>query len=647
MKSLPRRGLLAAALFACCQAGHADPIIVTATRAETHSIPIPASISVISRSEIEASGARDLAELLRSRSGLEVRELFGNPADASIDMRGFGPTAGQNTLVLVDGRPLNNSGDLGAPDLDTIPLARVERVEIIQGSAGILYGNQAVGGLINIITRRPSPVGEVEARAAGGSYNGRELILRGSHKLANGFSARILGRRQESDNYRDHAHDRINDLDLGLGYEYGSGTLRFQWQEVRDRQQTPGSLLASELRADRRQVFSAFANDFENTATHVGRLSLNQAIGERWLFAADLTQRRSNRHFVTSFRSFGPGSPSTLYRRVRTLDPRFIGRLPTRRGDVQLTLGSDIERTDYRLHTTFGATLLDQSIDAIYAQGILPLGPGWSTTLGVRRAWVRNDIRFLGKPSSLDDRVTAGSAGVVYRPNGHWRLFARADQNYRFATADEHTNVVFGKPVGLKNQTGVSLETGLEFKTTAWDARLVGYRLNLRDEIAFDSSGFANINLDHTRRVGAILEANWHPARGWRLGASYSHTSGKVTSGPFTGKRIPLVARQLGHLDLEVHPLDRLSLYGEIQATGAQVLGGDFNNSHRKLPGYGIVNLRAAWHMGGWQIAGRIDNLLDRKYSESGALSGFPAQEGFYPAPERHFWIELGWRNRG
>ncbi|MEW8525886.1 MAG: TonB-dependent receptor plug domain-containing protein, partial [Candidatus Thiodiazotropha endolucinida] len=111
-------------------------ILVSASRT-IQTNPLTSSvISVITREEIEQSAAQNLLQLLSGHSGIQITSLYGDGSKATIDMRGFGPSAGANTLILVDGRRLNNSGDRAAPDLNSIDLRRVERIEIVQGSAG-------------------------------------------------------------------------------------------------------------------------------------------------------------------------------------------------------------------------------------------------------------------------------------------------------------------------------------------------------------------------------------------------------------------------------------------------------------------------------------------------------------------------------
>ncbi|MGB5638880.1 MAG: TonB-dependent receptor plug domain-containing protein, partial [Sedimenticolaceae bacterium] len=131
------------------------PVLVSAARAPGLSMDIPAATTIIDRQEIEDSGARDVAELLRRVTGVHVSRGIGGGGQARIDMRGFGSAAQSNIAVMINGRKINPPTDSATLYLNSIDLDTVEQIEIIEGSAGTLYGNQAVGGLINIITVRP------------------------------------------------------------------------------------------------------------------------------------------------------------------------------------------------------------------------------------------------------------------------------------------------------------------------------------------------------------------------------------------------------------------------------------------------------------------------------------------------------------
>ncbi len=621
------------------------PIVISAGRTAAYSIDTPASITVLERGRIEASGAASLGELLRGLGGLYVRDFYGDGSSAVVDMRGFGPTASSNTLVLVDGRRLNNSSDIAAPDLGGIDLANVERVEIVQGSAGTLFGNQAVGGVINVITRRPEGF---DARVEGGvgSYDAYELRGRVAERLESGLAYRLSVGKKETGNYRDNNDLDRDQLSLRLDYGHGSGDLFFEQELLREELQLPGSLFSNELALDRRQSVPAYSGDFSDTETAVSRFGLRQDLGPDWSLEAELTYRDNDRRFQTSFRAF-PGTPATQQREVWGFNPRLIGRLPAGSRELKLTLGADLERTDYALRTAFGPQTQEQDIQAVYGQLSTELADGWNATAGLRHARWDSSIDNNGVPIDADDSVTVGSAGLVWRPVAGWRLFARWDQNYRFAKVDELTNVVTGQPADLSNQTGDSYELGAEFARGGWRAKLLAYRLELENEISFDASTFFNVNLDQTRRDGAVLELDWSPAAGWRLGGSYTYVDSEITAGPFQGNDLPLVPRHNGRLYLDYDSGAGWAVNVESLLAGERILGGDFANSFEKLDAYAVFNLSARYHWEGWSITARINNLLNEKYSETGAVGfdgTFTRRDAYFPSPERNFLLSASYR---
>ena len=192
-------------------------VVVSAARTEQSTLTTPASITVISREQIEASGASHINEVLRGQGGVQINDLYGDGSRATVDMRGFGDTAGSNTLILVDGRRLNNP-DIAAPDLNSIALEDVERIEIVQGSAGVLFGDQAVGGVINVITRKPGALRH-SLKLSAGSYNTLQLHAMTSQALDSGLNYLLSLDARESDKYRDHNEASYLNGFGKLGYE--------------------------------------------------------------------------------------------------------------------------------------------------------------------------------------------------------------------------------------------------------------------------------------------------------------------------------------------------------------------------------------------------------------------------------------------
>lgn len=631
-------------------------VVVSAARTEQSTLITPASITVITREQIEASGARHIVEVLRGQGGVQINDLFGDGSRAVVDMRGFGETAGSNTMVLIDGRRLNNP-DIASPDLNSIALDDVERIEIVQGSAGVLFGDQAVGGVINIITRKPGALRR-SLKLSAGSYNSAEFHGMASQALENGINYRVSLDLRDSDNYRRHNEASYLNAFGKLGYDYSSGAVFAELQYIDDELNTPGTLFADEVAADRRQVTPNFASDFSNAETTVGRLGLVQELGNSWSFEGELTSRDTEGIFRLSSVFGAETQNSTQDRKIVEFTPRFIGFIPAL-NNTMLTLGADVIESDYELSSRFGDQLNDQSQRSFYAQAVVPATAMLDLTLGIRYARVENALRDTGMfalyPAGvqIDDDVTVGTLGLAIKASENWRVLLRADQNYRFAKVDEYLQPAFTPtftPVLLETQEGLSLETGVEWTRDSNTAKLIVYRLDLDNEIAFDPVNFANINLEETERKGIIASTYWKTTQRLGLSASYTFTDASVSSGAFAGKAVPFVAEHLGQLSADYALSEAWQLYAELFATSDRVFSGDFDNVLSRLPGYGAVNIKAEYNYKDFTFSGRVNNVFNKQYSDVGQLgtdpNTFASREAFFPSPETNFLLTAAWQFR-
>ncbi len=618
------------------QAAELDPIIASDTRSSAVSSTIPASIQVIDRTDIEVSGATNIGELLAGRSGIFVSDPFGDGSTANIDMRGFGNNANNNILITVNGRRLNPSSDSATLYLNSIDLDNVERIEVIQGSAAILYGNMAVGGMINIVTREPGERA-ISAQADAGSYDAVGARLNAGERAADGWGYQLNARARNTDNYRDRNAARLRTLSVMLDKQNRDARSFVEFVYFDEYQQTPGALFADELAADRRQA--PYDSDFIDTVSHQLRVGHHTQLNAAWRFEGEIGYRIDDREFIQSYRSL-PGTLATQDRDIWTVNPRLIGKL----GDNTFTLGADTEITNYTLRSSVGPQRVDQAIYAIYGQWSHAFDQRATITAGVRHARVFNDIYndSFGAISTGDfnDRFTVGSLGATFRITEHWRAFARAEQNFRFAKVDEHTNTGFGNPIGLKNPHGVSYEIGTEFAHHGIRLSATAYRLDLKDEIAYNASLYKNENLEQTRRYGLQLSYSQPIGVSIRSGLSLDLTEGELSSGPYEGKRIPNVPRHQLRMFAEWAINTRTAAYVEALNVGDRVLGGDHANSYPAIKSYTVVNLRVGYRVDRWQLAARINNLLDRSYIATGALgfdASFVERPGYNPAAERNF----------
>lgn len=618
-----------------------DDIIVSATRWETTGIPTAGSISVITRSQIIESGATRVIDVLRGHGGVQIRDLYGDGSRAIVDMRGFGDSAGANTLILVDGRRLNNT-DLHAPDLNFISIKDIERIEIIQGSAAVLYGDQAAGGVINIITRRPDTL-NIGMYAGYGSYDHQLQALNVSNRFDNGIGLRASAERRLSDNYRDNNDLEYLNAFASISYDWNRGSVFAELQRTDEELGIPGALFANELKISRKQ--SSFPADFNDSIADIFRIGGTFSITRDWDIAGEYTRRDEDVDGHITFSS-GFGFDFTQKRLHQSINPRIRGRIPFGNQAIMLVAGADIEKTDYEL---VSFTSSKQDMKSIYVLATLPVNNVISISGGLRKAWVENKIvTFV--PIKPDDHQTASSIGVTVTPDTHWRFFIKREDNYRIPLVDEQTDVFFSGLPELKTQTGTSYEAGAEWRYRWFSSRLLGYVLKLENELAFNPLiGLfgQNVNLDPTRRTGIIFDFSVTPMASFTFSTNYTYTDAAFENTVGAGDRVPLVAEHQLHLSAIYRFLPQWSLYGEMQFISDRVASGDIQNDFSKLPGYGVGNVNLRYDSGHWSINARINNILDKEYSDNAGVGFNPGsgdmETGYYPAPERNFMLTLGY----
>jgi iron complex outermembrane receptor protein len=194
----------------------------------------------LSSSDIQTSPVVDLRQLLRQeQSIIRLTNTTGDATQPAFSLRGFGDNAAGNSVILVDGFPLTNPSLL-SPNFNAIPLNDIERVDIIQGSQGTLWGDQAVGGVVNIITRHPKKR-SVDTMVSSGSYQKNYVNVLLADKAASGWFFKTFAQAAETQNYRQHSAQRDQNGSAQAGLDYASGTVSFNVQHDSDTTYLPGA----------------------------------------------------------------------------------------------------------------------------------------------------------------------------------------------------------------------------------------------------------------------------------------------------------------------------------------------------------------------------------------------------------------------
>lgn len=612
-----------------------EKIYVSGTRSESPQLPLATTITVIDREQIRLSGATQIGEVLRTQAGIQLQDLDGSGGrSVTVAMRGFASNASNNTLVMVDGRKLNNPS-LASPSLNTIALKDVERIEIVQGSAGVLYGDQAVGGVINIITRR----------AVRGEIHGSVQVLAGSDNLEsytatvnqgfnNGLSYNVSAQKRQADNYRDNNQADYENFLGNLRYDFARGHVFVEGQRIDDDLRMPGSLSDAEIEQDRRQTNSP--NNFANQETDIVRVGGAVGLTEQWQLLAEYADRDED---ALSF--YGFGEPSLQELRVKNITPRLIGRLPTAKGDAVITIGYDKVEADYLIADRF--VNIEQDIDGYYGQILYPVTRALAVTAGTRYSEVKD--RDLTANETHKDDLNAYELGANYQLNDAWRIFTRYAEGFRFANADEN-GFTLPEVNFLETQTSESYEAGLGWQGTAASTTVTAYQMTVDNEIMYDPmSGTygANINLPESERRGLMLDADIDLSARLGLRANYTFTDAEQTSGSFYGKQVPFVAEHTANLAIVFSFTQQLSAYVDANYTGSRYRIGDDANTQGEVPSITVFNANLLWSIQDLELGVRVKNLTDETYSD---YAGFSPYSGNYeyPQPERQYEASISYR---
>ncbi|HUF19832.1 MAG TPA: TonB-dependent receptor [Burkholderiales bacterium] len=630
----------------------APEVAVTATRFEQLAADAPIGVSIVSRERIEQSNARTLPELLAREPGLMFRDSTGSP-DQQVDLRGFGVTGDQNTLVLVDGLKLNDN-EITAVRWSTIPLSAVERVEILRGSGAVLYGGGATGGVINIVTRKPAAgARELRVQTAGGSYN--TFGTRASGRVA-GESIGLTANAEylESDNYRDHNALRQRNAEVSVGSLAPGSQLRLTVGAEKQDLQLPGARNNTQLATDRRGATTPDDYADRESAFVRGFASIEL---DRLELAADLAYRKKRSESL--FFGFTRVDADV---EVWAFTPRMKLQHESFGWAHQLVAGVDVEHWDYVSIRTGPATVLAQQRNrALYAQHSTDLPTATRVTIGGRVQAAEYDARDADSAtayaSGAQSRTVRAHELAVRQPFADaWHVYGKVGRSFRIAAVDEIYSQ-FGGPLFdplvafLEPQTSHDREVGVERNGSGSRLRVSAYHMDLRNEIRLNPFTFANENLPPTRRYGLELEAAWSPWTALELAGSYTWAVAKFTEGALAGnsvegRTVPLVPRHRTAVSAAYRFSGDTRFTVETRYVGRQFFDNDETNSFgQMIPAYTVTDLRLAREIGRLRLAASVLNATNEKYFTYGVRSVFsPGVYNAYPVPERSYFVSAEYR---
>jgi iron complex outermembrane recepter protein len=650
-------------------------LVVSATREVRLKAETPAAVGVVSGQEIRDARPAHPADIAGQVAGVWVSAASGEGHFTAIRQP---RTTKPMYLFLEDGVPTRSTGFFNHNALYEINVPQAERLEVLKGPATALYGSDAIGGVINVETRRASLQPQWESSAEWGNNGWTRLLLSGSGTRGdNGIRADLNV--TQSDGHRDHT-----------GYNRQSGTLRW------DRYLPAGASLktvATYSRVDQGDASQISRQDFlERPEANYSPISFRKVDAFRLSTQFDLPGEQSLLSITPFFRY---NTMELLPTWMLSYDPvvystghRSYGGLVKYRRDVaalrtQLIGGADVEyspgqRREHRIQPvresgvftryTDGEVVYDYDVAfrgvSPYLQAEIAPTEQLRLSAGLRFDRVGYDYQTQLAPTATGMHRRPESTAVRYD-----HLSPKLGMTYRFAPA---ANVFASYRHGFRAPSEGQLfrqgssETGVGLKPVQADNYELGLRGDLGRRLNYEASVYrmdisddiltyitrtdgvvnrVNTNAGATRHEGVEVGLGLELTRQLRLDASYSNALHRYrdwapsTTEGFGGKRMEAAPRELINARMTYSPaaLSDARFGAEWVRVGRYYM--DAANTH-EYAGHNLFNLRLTLPVsGGLELAGRVNNLLDTRYAEGASFNAFQGEEF---SPGRPRTVSLG-----
>jgi vitamin B12 transporter len=586
-----------------------DEVVVTATRTAITTDAALAPVEVIGRDEILRAQATSLADLLRGRAGINITNQGGDGKLTTMFVRG---SESDHVLVLIDGVRVG-SATSGLVSFQDLPVSLIDRIEIVRGPRSSLYGSEAIGGVIQIFTRRDRGDASFRFHAGAGSHGRREggigigggsergwFGLDAGFKRTDGidacrgagfpvFAGCFVDGQTDRDGYTQHAFSLRGGVNIGDSVVLQGHGLRVSGENEYD-----GSFV-----------------DNSDIVQQVVGATLKWQAGERVAvqFAAGSNKDESENFLGTvSAGEFATQRDSASVQADFTLAERQV-----------LTAGLDWLRD--RVDSDTGYDDTRRSNRAVFAQYQGGFG-AHDLQLAVRRD---DNDQFGGK--------TTGSAAWGMGFAEHWRVTASYGTAFKAPTFNELYFPFFGNP-DLRPEHSKTFDLGLAWRGERTRVALNAFETRVDDLIAYDGSIFLPNNIEKTRLRGAELQVDT-AVFGWNIvGAASWLDPENRAPGLNDGKDLPRRARETARIDVD-------RAFGDFSVGLTGVANGerydDLGNT-RRVDGFATLDLRAEYRFAQhWTLQARVANVFDEQYETT----------SFYNQPGRTWSLMLRFQPAG
>ncbi len=590
LKALPAALLLAFSHASALAETMLDPVVVTANRVARTADETLAAVTVITRQDIERQQATSVPELLRAQPGLQFANNGGPGKATSVMLRG---TSDGHTLILIDGVKVGSATN-GASSLQDLPLDVIDRIEIVRGPRASLYGSEAIGGVIQIFTRRgPQPA---SLRLTGGSRQSFEGAVSGGIGSRDAWlNLGLSGASTRGIHVRDGGNEPDRD-----GYQRQNASVR------------AGGRIGEAITLDAQLLRNEGHNQYDGNP--------NETDFEQNVYAGNL-HFSPNERYSSSLRLAQSEDNSRNLK-----DGNFSSRFNTRRS--QASWQHDLSLSDQQqivggLDYQYDEVAMANTSGGAYAKNNRINQAAFAQYLGEFGAF---DLQVAGRHDDNEQfgRHNTGSAALGYSFSPALRLRASHGTAFKAPTFND-LYWPGAKSEDLNPEKSRSSEIGASGKlgNFGWEATV--FRTDVKNLIAWapvspSSSVWKPSNVSQARIKGLELGAT-QTLGNTRLAANASFLDPK-DRGDNSGKLLVRRARQSARFDVD-HDFGRWSLGASLRAVGLRY---DKPGNTDKLGGYTTTDLRGEYEINPeWRLQARVENLFDKRYQTANGYN----QEGF------------------
>ena len=598
-----------------------DDVVVTATRVPQPREAVIADVSVIDAEEIKRSGQSTLVELLQQQPGIETTNNGGAGKASGIFMRG---TNSGHVVVLIDGVRVQ-SATLGTTTFENIPLNQIDRIEIIRGPASSLYGQDAIGGVIQLFTKKGEGAPKFYANLGYGTYGTTlaEAGMRGKVRdttYAFNVSANTTEGFSSLDTHNPNLDDNDGNRNLAV-----TGSLSHQIVEghelgVNFMQSKSHTHFDNRFNID--PFFPAFNPSFSDHAEleqHTYSIYSKNQILENWN-----STLRAGQGFdeLVNYAALGPFTTNSRSL-FRTKQNQFSWQ-----NDITLPVGIltlMYDRLEEKVKSTTDFKSNKRTNEGYVASYLSNIG---AHTVHIS---LREDH------SSSFGSTTTGGLGYGYALNQNWRVSSSYGSAFKAPTFNDlYFPDFFGFPTSnpdLKPEKSDNVEASLHYQGNNTTASVTVYENKIRNLIALDSITFIPFNVNKADIKGVTIVASRHLGN-WELNGSADIQSARDDE---TDNLLVRRANRHGNLNL-AYTWQDWRFGAEVVSSSAR-----YNDSDNllRMGGYTIFNLTTQYKINpDWTIQARANNVFDKNYHL--ALDGNPHTTGFaYNTPGANLFVNV------